>query len=328
MVNSLGDCADMAVAASGRVGCVFAGCVAKDGKRLLEATGPLWKELTLFEPPDGGFETAGEAPVFNLADVGVSVKSYLDRTSSLTLMAVGLALGSKRNSEFGLAFGTRWGALSSMKMFFEKVKQNPRFAPPLLFSHSYANSPASAAAIEYGLKGWHCVFSDGDASGVDALTAALEEAERTGATIIAAAAEALSPELYAYYHSLGAMGLPSKNAPDKFVPGEAAVAMLVKPSGAGRTIESLVEDEGRTRLKDAEALVLTDACSMNSARSYEQLVSGWSGVHSLRVIHVGLITGNTGAAGGLLAAAAALFCPSPALVLAGGIGNLRLLWVQ
>ena len=312
----------MAIVSAGHFGCLFPGNVAKDASSISSAKAPLWGDLTLFEPPHGGFSKAGEVPEYSLTDAGLSVKSYLDRVSSLTLMAVALALGNKRNPDFGLAFGTRWGPLSSMKLFFEKVKQNPRFAPPLPFSHSYANSPASVAAIEFGLKGWHCVFSDEDVSGLDALIAAADEANRTSAAIVVAAADALSPELFAYYHSQNLMGLPSDDQPDKFVPAEAAVALLVEPDGQGRKISPLPPDSVKSASRSA-CHIFTDAYTRARASSFEHL----SGAAN-NVTHVGLITGNTGAAGGLLALAAGCAFPEPTLIMAGVPDNPRFILLE
>ncbi|MBN1807984.1 MAG: hypothetical protein JW909_02880 [Planctomycetes bacterium] len=290
---------------------------------LCSGTEPLWAEATLYEVPEGGFDLAGEIPEYSLADAGLSIKSYLDRVSSHTLMAVSLALGETREETTGISFATRWGPLSSMKLFFEKVRQNPRFAPPLPFSHSYANSPASAAAIEFGLKGWHCVFSDGDASGLDALAAASWEADQSGSTIVVAAADALSVELYSYYKSQGTPGLPSPESPSKFVPSEAAVGLVVKPSGPGRKVTVWGNGLRDGVPADAPERVYTDAYTFNRARYYDEALG-----ENRSIRHVGLRVGNAGPALGLLAVAAAAADTGPSLILAGGRENTTMILLE
>ena len=304
-------------------GCLMAGHVGKDASALAASEKPLWGDLTLFEPPESGFEKAGEIPEYSLSEAGLSVKSYLDRVSAHTLMAVGLALGGRCDPDMGLSFATRWGPVSSMKLFFEKVKQNPRFAPPLPFSHSYANSPASVAAIEFGMHGWHCVFSDGDASGIDALAAAADEADRTGGVIVAAGAEALSPELYAYYHAAGLAGEPSEEAPEAFVPAEAAAAFVVEPSGEGRRIRTLPGTPARGLPTPLPERIITDAYTHRRMKWFEQIAGGGRGME-----HIGMKAGGTGAVGGLLAVATALLRPEAALVLAGDEENARMMLVE
>jgi 3-oxoacyl-[acyl-carrier-protein] synthase II len=60
-----------------------------------------------------------------------------------------------------------------MKGFWQNVaEKGVRLATPLLFSHSYVNSPISLCAIEYGLKGYHTTVCAGKNSGLEAVHAA------------------------------------------------------------------------------------------------------------------------------------------------------------
>lgn len=98
---------------------------------------------------------------FNLANYPVSPKTYLDRASALALGAAGLALqdaglSGPFDEEFGLCVGTQFGAVETMRTFEAALaEKGPRGTSPLLFSHSYFNSPAAIIAIEWGLKGYH-----------------------------------------------------------------------------------------------------------------------------------------------------------------------------
>lgn len=118
---------------------------------------------------------------FALENYLTSQKTYLDRCSALALAGCALALrdaqiGSLSNAEkFGIALGTHFGCLETMKSFWDKAaEKGVRLANPLLFSHSYLNSPISLCAIEFGLKGYHATFCANEYSGLEAVRAAFD----------------------------------------------------------------------------------------------------------------------------------------------------------
>jgi 3-oxoacyl-(acyl-carrier-protein) synthase len=104
-------------------------------------------------------------------------KTYLDRASALALAGCALALSDAGlegpfDSDFGIALGTQFGCVETMRVFEATLaEKGARSVSPLLFSHSYFNSPISLCAIEWGLKGWHGTFC-----GADALATAVEAA--------------------------------------------------------------------------------------------------------------------------------------------------------
>ena len=104
-------------------------------------------------------------------------KTYLDRTSALALAGCALALENAGLSgpfdeNFGITLGTQFGCVETMRVFEEKLAHGgPRAASPLLFSHSYFNSPISLCAIEWTLKGHHGTFC-GPTAAWDAIVAA------------------------------------------------------------------------------------------------------------------------------------------------------------
>ena len=127
-------------------------------------------------PEITGFETPAGAPAFGfeLIDFKIeaylpNLKTYVDRTSALALSAAKLALqdagllereARPAGVEIGCSYATTFGCLEAMGLFWKKVKStNPKFAPPLPFTHGYANSPSSLVCIEYGLKGSAATFS-------------------------------------------------------------------------------------------------------------------------------------------------------------------------
>ena len=118
---------------------------------------------------------------FDLKRYPVSPKTYLDRCSALALAGCGLALHSsglalprEDMGRCGITLGTQYGCLGTMKSFWDKIEEKGvSQASPLLFSHSYFNSPISLCAIEWGLKGYHSTVCGADA-GLDAIRTAWE----------------------------------------------------------------------------------------------------------------------------------------------------------
>lgn len=99
----------------------------------------------------------------------LSPKTYLDRASELALCAASLAvrdanLSAPLGPDFGLAIGTRFGCVETMRAFEDKLHSGgTRGVSPLLFSHSYFNSAAALIAIEWEIKGHHAPFCGPDA---------------------------------------------------------------------------------------------------------------------------------------------------------------------
>ncbi len=186
-------------------------------------------ELTAFEPPAGAPEIAFELADFDIASYLDSVKSYCDRTSALAAAGVKLALdhaglGLERPDGCGLAFATSWGCLDSMEVFFAKVAGgSPKGASPLVFSHSYANSPAAMLAIEFKLNGFHSVVSAGWNSSTVAISQAAEAISRGECDIVVAGgAEAISPARFGHLLEAGVIG------PDAAVMGEGACVLVLE----------------------------------------------------------------------------------------------------
>lgn len=124
---------------------------------------------------------AGEVRGFKLAEILPSTKTYNDRASEFTLAACHLALvdagltpATLDRWRSGIVMGSVYGCLPTLYTYTAALQQKGvRFANPLLFSHTYANAPASLAAIEFGLGGHHSAFAGHDA-GRQALEAARE----------------------------------------------------------------------------------------------------------------------------------------------------------
>lgn len=150
---------------------------------------------------------------FALENYLTSPKTYLDRSSALALAGCALALKDAgielpvANGNFGITLGTHFGCVETMKSFWDKaLEKGARLANPLLFSHSYFNSPISLCAIEFGLKGYHGTFCAQERSGNEAVRAAFD-AIRLGhaEAMLCGGVDAVSPtrELVAPTEKLG-----------------------------------------------------------------------------------------------------------------------------
>ena len=138
-------------------------------------------------------------PDFNLKIYLDTPKTYLDRASALALAGCALALRDADlqgpfDSDFGIALGTQFGAVETMRGFEGILaEKGAKSVSPLLFSHSYFNSPISVCAIEWGLKGWHGTLCGPDALR-DAVIAARDAIFLGHATrMLGGGVEALSP---------------------------------------------------------------------------------------------------------------------------------------
>lgn len=128
---------------------------------------------------------SGSIKNFALENYLASQKTYLDRCSALALAGCALALKDAQIEapanipadahRFGITLGTHFGCIETMKNFWDKaIEKGVRLANPLLFSHSYFNSPISLCAIEFGLKGYHATFCANENSGAEAVRAAFD----------------------------------------------------------------------------------------------------------------------------------------------------------
>lgn len=138
-------------------------------------------------------------PDFDLKNYLATPKTYLDRASALALAGCALALQNAGlagpfDADFGIALGTRFGAVETMRGFEATLaEKGAKSVSPLLFSHSYFNSPISLCAIEWGLKGWHGPFC-GPSATQDAAVAARDAIFLGHATrMLCGGVEALSP---------------------------------------------------------------------------------------------------------------------------------------
>lgn len=202
-------------------------------------------EITGFEVPEGMPAWGFEALDVNLDTELPNVKSFIDRTSALALVAAkralldaGLLDQAARPAdvdEMGCAYGATFGCLEAMQIFWQKVKtSNPKFAQPLPFTQGYANSPSSLLCIEFGLRGPAATFSGEKLAGMEALTFAVDQIV-SGATrvMLAGASESLSPPAYRHLLATGQLS-KTGNWTDGIVPGEGGAMLVLERDDAAR----------------------------------------------------------------------------------------------
>ncbi len=202
-------------------------------------------------PPEWAAERgapfAARAMDFDPADYLRSEKNYLDRHSELGFAALklalddaGLAWPAQEPLRAGIALGTCWGNMATMQRFYDTaIEKGPRFAPPILFPHAYANTTASLLAIEYEIKGPHANFTSGLCAGADALAWAVESLRRGRADVmVALGVDALCQPLVQCFGLSGEAGgeesRPFHEARDGFIPGEGAAALVLERADHAR----------------------------------------------------------------------------------------------
>ncbi len=162
-------------------------------------------EITGFDVAGRPVTEAGEVQDFYLEDYLESEKTYLDHCSELALAGCALTLQDAGyeggGPSVGLSLGTAYGCLDTMRAFLERViAKGPRLANPLLFSHSYTNTPGSLSAIEFSLSGFNATCCTGMSSGGTAIAWAFDALRLDRAeAILAGGMEAFSETLYEGY---------------------------------------------------------------------------------------------------------------------------------
>ncbi len=195
-------------------------------------------EIVAFEVPD---ESPGMGAIlreFEISRSFPSIKSYIDRCTALALQA-GLnalqpsAIADGRVSCVGLSFGSQFACIETMKMYCTVgVEKGWRLAPPFIFIHSYANTPAACMHIELKLHGYGNVFAGGEDCGFDAIADAVRAISSGEAdNILAGASESLGSVRFNALFDSGAMGTLDAPIPSRF-PGEGAAFLYLASQNA------------------------------------------------------------------------------------------------
>jgi len=219
------------------------------------------REITSFDASRLAVQLAGEVPDFDLARHLASMKTYVDRASAFALAATMMALNdaawlteaNSSGSHFtgdaadgaGLCLGSAWGCQASIQLYTGKLTSgDPKFAPPLVFTHGYANAPNSLVAIEFGLRGHNACFAGGWTAGASALESALDLIRRSGGSsanhrrLLAGGTDALSEPALRAALAAGMLSMdlcrPFDSAADGLLLGEGAAVIALETARAAR----------------------------------------------------------------------------------------------
>lgn len=126
-------------------------------------------EIAAFEHDQYHAHNAAAVEDFEVDDFLATPKNYLDRNTelsfgafSLALEASGIDLEQADKSQIALIWSTAFGGSDTMNLFYKDVQtKGPRFGKPILFPHTYSNTPVSMLSIEYKLNGPHMNFVSG-----------------------------------------------------------------------------------------------------------------------------------------------------------------------
>lgn len=207
---------------------------------------PLAPEITAFETPEGAPTFGFECLSFRLEDDLPNFKGYLDRVSAMTAAAcrralrdAGLEHDKERTQRLGIAQATLFGGLDSMEVFAKKLQSaSPKFAPPLPFTHGYANAPGALTCIELGLRGPAATFAGDGLCGLQALAFAFDAvADAKNERMLAVAGDALSRAAYAHWLASGKLNPAGRRQAAEagrpnLIPGEGAAAVLLEDAEA------------------------------------------------------------------------------------------------
>ena len=140
------------------------------------------KPISLFDTNRFKVKAGGEITDFDptvflekkgLRDLDRSTK-LLSSTTKLALEDAHLEINEKNTCEIGMSVGTTFGSVSSISSFDkESLTQGPRLVNPSSFPNTVINSPASRAAIRFGIKGFNSTIATGMCSALDAMEYAM-----------------------------------------------------------------------------------------------------------------------------------------------------------
>lgn len=191
----------------------------------------------LFDASIYSIQRAAQVPGFDPKALVETPKTYLDRCSALTLAAcylavrdAGLAWQDVPEERRSLSHGTAFGCVESMAAMTSRVqKRGLKAASPVIFSHSFVNTPASLVAIEYSVHGPAPTFASGPLAGAEAVIYGVDVVAAGKADFcLAGAAEALSEPLYAALDDRGDL------TSGPMIPAEGAAMLVLEPVEAAR----------------------------------------------------------------------------------------------
>lgn len=217
------------------------------------------KKITVFDTAKFKIKVGGEITEFNpketLGRIGLV---DLDRATTLLSCAMkfvledsGLNINENNKRRIGISVGTMLGTLNSISEFDKAgLIHGPKFVNPSRFPNTVINSPASRAAIRFGIKGFNTTISSGFCAGADAIDYAVHALNFNRAEqVLAGAVEEMSLQTFLGFYELGYLsgfkkGLSPVSRPfdkgrDGIVFAEGATVFLLE------TLESALKREAK-----------------------------------------------------------------------------------
>ncbi|MBF0571386.1 MAG: beta-ketoacyl-[acyl-carrier-protein] synthase family protein [Candidatus Omnitrophica bacterium] len=221
------------------------------------------RPITIFDTSKFKIKSGGEITEFNAKEVlGRIGLVDLDRATTLLSSAMkfaiedaGLKINENNTHRTGISVGTTFGSLHSLSEFDKDcLMQGPKFVNPSRFPNTVINSPASRAAIRFGIKGFNTTISTGFCSGLDALDYAVHalEFDRADRVLVGAVEEICLQTFLGFYQLKYLSGLKKGLAPvsrpfdqerDGIVFSEGATVVLLEtlPSALERGVKVYAE---------------------------------------------------------------------------------------
>ena len=196
-------------------------------------------EIAAFENDQYDAHTAAAVEDFEVNDFLPTPKNYLDRSTELSFGAFSLALAAGSielekidKSQIALIWSTAFGGSDTMNLFYKDVQaKGPRFGKPILFPHTYSNTPVSLLSIEYKLNGPHMNFVSGWTASGQAMAYGYDLVA-SGRVPIAfvGGAEAFNETVFRY--NLAQNILATDENPDGAVMGEGAGMLILEDAAS------------------------------------------------------------------------------------------------
>jgi len=171
------------------------------------------KLITVFDTSKFKIKTGGEITEFNAKEIlGRIGLVDLDRATTLLSSAMKLAIedadleiNQNNAHRIGISVGTTFGSLNSLSEFDKAcLVDGPNFVNPSRFPNTVINSPASRAAIRFGIKGFNTTISSGFCASSDAIDYSIHALNFNRADqILVGGVEEMSFQTFLGFYQLG-----------------------------------------------------------------------------------------------------------------------------
>ncbi|MBF0504792.1 MAG: beta-ketoacyl-[acyl-carrier-protein] synthase family protein [Candidatus Omnitrophica bacterium] len=206
------------------------------------------KDITVFDTSEFKIKVGGEITGFSPKEIlGRAGLVDLDRATTLLSCAMkfaledsGIDIDKSNRQRLGISAGTTFANFDSLFEFDKTcLIEGPACVNPSRFPNAVINSPASRAAIRFGIKGFNTTISSGACAGADAIDHAFhmlcfDRADQ----VLAGAVEAMSFRMFLEFYKSGSLsgleaGQPAVSRPfdrdrDGMVLAEGAAVVLLE----------------------------------------------------------------------------------------------------